>query len=105
MRPGTNQQIWLLARRTQGLIILELPVQEDIVPATHQIHRRVHLCNAMAEIDRFPVVVLRPVQQSVLVMLGWLVNHNLVGFARWQVSKSSLQSTSLPELRELRPEG
>jgi hypothetical protein len=79
MRPGTNKQVRLLACRAQGLVVLELPVQEDIVPAAHKVHRRLHFRDARAKVDGLPVVVVRSVQHARLEMLRWLVNYHPVG--------------------------
>src|SRR5579875_19062 len=102
--PGTNQQVWLLACYAQCLVILELPGQKEVIPAAHEVCRRFYFREAMAEIDRFPVVVVGSVLEESLEMLRWPADHNLVGLAKREMSKGSLQFACAPELREDRPD-
>ena len=32
-------RVGIASRRTQGLVVFELPVEEEIIPATHEVDR------------------------------------------------------------------
>src|SRR5258708_25042448 len=55
MKPGTNQQRRVLAGGAQPLVILELPVQKEVIPARHQGDRCPYVAYRGAVVDRLPV--------------------------------------------------
>jgi hypothetical protein len=83
--PGTNKQRGVSSRRAQGLVIPELPVQEEIVPATHEIDRCRDLCETGTEVDWVPVVGVLLVQHHVLEGVGGLVNGGPVSLPERQI--------------------
>src|SRR5579864_3219052 len=91
MRPGADQQIRVLARFAQCLVVLQLPIQEKIIPATHQISRCVHFSQARTEIDRLPVIIFWSMLHLFLVSPGCLPNDESVSLPKWQVSIGTLQ--------------
>src|ERR1051326_6497435 len=91
MGPRAGEQIRRFSRAAQRLVVLQLPIQEDIIPATHEISGCVHLSQACAEVDRLPVVILRPVEELLLEGLRWPSHHEPVSLAKRQVSIGALQ--------------
>src|SRR5690242_16835035 len=55
VEPRANEQIWLASSRAQRLIVLELPVEEEVVPACLQAQWDSDLTHAVAEVNRAPV--------------------------------------------------
>src|SRR5260221_7284244 len=55
MKPGTNQQRRVLAGGAQPLVILELPVQKDVIPALHHGYRFPYVSYRSSVVDRLPV--------------------------------------------------
>src|SRR5260221_6140649 len=76
MKPGTNQQRRVLAGGAQPLVILELPVQKEIIPAGHQSDRCPYVAYRRAVVDWLPVRVLRCMRQGFLEYHGGLANGN-----------------------------
>ena len=65
--PGADEQIGISSRSTQGQIIFELPVEEEVVPAAHEIDGDGHFWHTRTEVDGFPIVVVRAVFDDALV--------------------------------------
>src|SRR6266849_2415366 len=73
MSPMADEQVGLFPHPAQRLVVLQLPIQEDIIPATHEISGCFHLSQVRAEVDRLPVVILGSVQKLFLERLGiWI---------------------------------
>ena len=75
----------------QSLIILELPIQKEIVPASLQTDRDVDVANARAEINGFPIVVLGAARNRILERARGLLNDNAVSLVEWDMAVGLLE--------------
>src|SRR5579885_3176741 len=53
--PGADEQVWLASGGAQSLIVLKLPVQEEIIPAALEVDGDGHVAYGGAEVYGFPV--------------------------------------------------
>src|SRR5260370_4505617 len=79
MKPGTNQQRRVLAGGAQSLVILELPIQKQVIPARHQGDWCPYVAYRGAVVDRLPVWFLRCRRPDILLNRRGLADVYLVG--------------------------
>ena len=100
MVPGADEEGGLAPGGAQGLVILQLPLQKEVVPAGHESDGSRHLMDPGAEIYRLPVRVLGSMDKEVLVNRRVPSDGGHVGVFEWQMHVGLLEPPSPLPLAE-----